>query len=320
MSNVVQQSGTELSASDVTPGKETLTPVPQAARQGKRRRVVTIGSRSIATVGLEGGFWNDFYHNAMTLSWPAFFGCAAAVFIGLNALFAMLYSLGDKAIANTDPNLFLSHFYFSVETLATVGYGDMHPQTNYGHLIATLEIFTGMSLLAVMTGLIFTRFSRPRARFLFARQAIVTMHDGVPTLMVRLANARANMLSGASARLWLIRNEMSQEGHDFRRFHELRLARSDNPVFALSWTLIHPIDEESALYGMSPEDLERHEGALILTVSGLDEISAQELNGRFTYAASEVRWNHVYVDLIQPDGNGGFLSDYTKIHDVQPES
>src|ERR1700747_3198882 len=191
----------------------------------------------------------------MTYSCPVFFGSAASLFVALNAVFGFLYSLGHEPIANAAQNGPLAYFYFSIETLATVGYGDMHPQTNYGHLIATIEIFTGMSFLAVMTGLIFTRFSRPRARFVFAQYPVVTLHEGQPTLMIRVANARHNVISGATARLWIIREEQSPEGQSFRRYYELQLRRNENPVFALTWTLFHVIDLRSPLYDMSSDDL-----------------------------------------------------------------
>jgi inward rectifier potassium channel len=192
----------------------------------------------------------------MAVHWPVFFGCAAALFVTLNAIFAFLYWLGHDPIANAEGNGPLAYFYFSIETLATVGYGDMHPQTNYGHLIATVEIFTGMSFLAVMTGLIFARFSRPRARFVFASRAVIGRRDGRQTLMIRAANARHNAISRASARLWLIRAERSREGEELRRFYELALDRNEHPIFVLSWTLFHVIDKDSPLYGVTASDLE----------------------------------------------------------------
>lgn len=129
----------------------------------------------------------------MTVSWPVFFGSAAALFVSLNAVFGFPYSLGHEPGRQRRPEWTLAYFYFSIETLATVGYGDMHPQTNYGHLIATIEIFTGMSFLAVMTGLFFARFSRPRARFEFANNAVITSHEGRRTLMIRMANVRRQL-------------------------------------------------------------------------------------------------------------------------------
>ncbi len=193
----------------------------------------------------------------MTVYWPVFFGSAAAIFVVLNAVFALLYSLGDEPVANAGTRNPLELFYFSIETLATVGYGDMHPQTNYGHMIATVEIFTGMCFLAVLTGLVFARFSRPRARFVFADYPVVTTHEGRPTLMIRMANARHNTISRANARLWLIRAERTAEGDELRRFYELALDRSDHPMFVLSWMLFHVIDKNSPLHGITQADFER---------------------------------------------------------------
>ena len=168
-----------------------------------------------------GRFWTDLYHRSMTVYWPVFFASAALIFIVLNAVFALPLSgsaTTRSPMSAADLPLPLSLFYFSIETLATVGYGDMHPQTNYGHLVATIEIFTGMSFLAVMTGLIFARFSRPRARFVFAEHPVVALHQGQPTLMIRVANARNNTISQATARLWLFRVENTSEGTQLRRY------------------------------------------------------------------------------------------------------
>src|SRR5437868_898473 len=166
-----------------------------------KSRLITLGGREIETLGLPSAFWTDLYYRSMTVSWPSFFVGAAVIFLVLNGAFALIYSLGDQPIANAAPQRFLDLLYFSIETLATVGYGDMHPRTDYGHLVATVEIFTGMSFLAVMTGLVFSRFSRPRARFVFAHHPVVTLYEGRPMLMIRVANARHNIISGATARL-----------------------------------------------------------------------------------------------------------------------
>jgi inward rectifier potassium channel len=284
-----------------------------------KSRRITLGGREIETRGLSGGFWSDLYYRSMTVSWPSFFAGAAVIFLVLNGGFALIYSLGDRPIANATPQRFLDLLYFSIETLATVGYGDMHPQTDYGHLVATVEIFTGMSFLAVMTGLVFSRFSRPRARFVFAQNPVVAPHDGQPTLMIRVANARLNIISGATARLWIIREEQSREGHSFRRYHELELRRNENPVFALSWTIFHAIDARSPLYGLSSDELARSDALLVLTVSGLDDSSSQQLNARRTYSHEDIRWQHRYVDISSSSDQGRLLLDYRKFHDVTPE-
>jgi inward rectifier potassium channel len=241
------------------------------------------------------------------------------LFVTLNAVFGFLYWLGHEPIANAEGNGPLAYFYFSIETLATVGYGDMHPQTDYGHLIATVEIFTGMSFLAVMTGLIFARFSRPRARFVFADTAVITRHEGRQALMIRTANARHNTISRANARLWLIRAERSREGDQLRRFYELKLDRSEHPMFVLSWMLFHIIDKDSPLYGATASDLEEGDALFVLNVGGLDDSSAQQLYARHVYSWRDIRWNHRYKDITSVSPQGRFLLDYTKFNDVVAE-
>jgi len=255
----------------------------------------------------------------MTVHWPVFFASAALVFIILNGVFAVAYSFGDNPIANIAGARFLDLFYFSIETLATVGYGDMHPQTDYGHFVATVEIFTGMVFFAVMTGLIFARFSRPRARFVFADHPVVSNRDGRPTLMIRLANARHNTISRANARLWLIRAESGTHGDQLRRFYELKIERHEHPMFVLSWTLFHTIDKESALHDATAAELAAADAFLVLNVGGLDDASAQQLHARRIYPSQDIRWRHRYRDITSVSAQGRFLLDYSKFHDVVPE-
>jgi len=290
-------------------------------RRERKTHIVRVGTREMETRGLADGFWTDLYHRSMTIYWPVFFGTAALIFVLLNAIFAFIFYLGNQPIANVagDLPLPLSLFYFSIETLATVGYGDMHPQSNYGHVVATVEIFTGMCFLAVMTGLIFARFSRPRARFIFAQHPVVTIHQGQPTLMIRVANARNNTISQATARLWLFRLEYTAEGHQYRRYHELLLDRREHPMFTLSWTIFHTIDERSALYGMTAHDLVATDAALALNVGGVDDSSAQQLNARRLYAHQDMRWKHRYRDITSISPTGRLLIDYSLFHDVIAE-
>jgi inward rectifier potassium channel len=285
-----------------------------------RSRIFKFGDRQIVAKGLPGGFWTDVYYRAMTVSWPRFFGSAAAIFLVLNVVFATVYSFGKAPVANVRSDGMVDLLYFSIETLATVGYGDMHPQSDYGHLVATIEIFTGMSFLAVMTGLVFARFSRPRARFIFARYPVVAMFDGVPTLMIRMANARHNTISRATARLWLIRAEETAEGVQLRRYHELALQRRENPIFVLSWTVFHVIQEGSPLFGASAEDLAQVEAVFVLTVSGHDDNAAIELNARRSYAHDDIRWNARYVDILAGSSQGQIFIDYGKFDAVTPEA
>jgi inward rectifier potassium channel len=298
-----------------------LAKAPQqiASKRQRKSQLVRIGDREIETRGLAGGFWTDLYHRSMTVYWPVFFGSAAAIFVILNAVFAFVYSLGDEPVANVAGDRALGLFYFSIETLATVGYGDMHPQTDYGHFVATVEIFTGMCFLAVMTGLIFARFSRPRARFIFAEHPVVAVHQGQPTLMIRVANARNNTISQATARLWLFRVEKTVEGYELRRYYELMLDRREHPMFMLTWSIFHTIDETSPLYRMTANDLAAADATLTLNVGGVDDSSAQRLYARRLYSHRDIRWNHRYKDITSVSADGRLLIDYSLFHEVVPE-
>ena len=230
---------------DLEDGQEPSERTPKA-------RVVRLGGREIIVAeGQHLSFWADISHRCMTASWPSFIAGAALVFVAFNAIFAVLYWIADQPISNVPGGAYIDYLYFSIETLSTAGYGDMHPQTHYGHFVAAVELFTGIFSMSLMTGLIFARFSRPNARLLFADHPVISSHEGKPTLMVRLVNERHNIIGNATAKLWLMRNEVSLEGGSFRRFYELPLVRNEHPALALSWTLYHVIDEQSPLYGLN---------------------------------------------------------------------
>ena len=281
------------------------------------RRLALDENRHVVTHGLKTYFWQDIYHIALTVGWPMFFAVAALLFLLLNFGFALLYLLGHHAIANQSPEGLLGAFFFSVETLATVGYGDMHPDTIYGHTIATLEIFVGMSGIALTTGMIFARFSRPHARILFAKRAVVRPIDGRMTLMVRAANARQNVIVEAKARMRLMRSETSPEGFFLRKVHDLPLIREQHPIFLLGWSLMHVIDEESPLFGQTLESLKASGAELMLMVEGLDETTAQPMQARYAWPPELILWQHRYVDLMY-ERDGETHLDYGKFHDVVP--
>ena len=160
------------------------------SKPSRRRRGVTVklGQTEVTKLGVPRFNWHDAYHAIMSLTWPKFLVGALAVYLLVNLVFAGTYFLGNHAVSNADS--FADYFFFSVETLATVGYGTMSPATFYGHCVATAEIVTGMMSMAVITGLLFARFSKPTARLLFSRIAVITPYDGVPTLMLRVAKDR----------------------------------------------------------------------------------------------------------------------------------
>jgi len=285
------------------------------APRGKGR-LVRLGSREVRAHGLPSHAWRDLFHHSMTAPWSLFFASFAGIFLTINTFYATLYWLGDAPIANARPG-FEDLFYFSIETLATVGYGDMHPQTSYGHLVATIEIFTGMSALAVMTGLVFARFSKPRARVLFASHPVIGLYEGRNALMLRMANARHNMVAEANARLWMTRVETTAEGQTMRRFHDLKLERAQNPVFALSWTIFHIIDATSPLHGQDAAALALAQASFVVTLIGLDETSAQTVYARHDYEHHALRWDQAYVDILGQDENGVAIIDYGRFHDTQ---
>ena len=252
----------------------------------------------------------------MTASWPAFVAGAVLVFIAFNAVFAVLYWIGNQPISNVPGGAYIDYLYFSIETLSTAGYGDMHPQTHYGHFVAAVELFTGIFSMSLMTGLIFARFSRPNARLLFADSPVVFNHDGKPTLMLRLANERHNIISNATAKLWLFKNIVSMEGEQLRRFYELPLTQNQNPGLALSWTLYHVLDENSPLYQANADDLAAIKASLVVVVSGYDVIAAQTVHARKPYEHSDILFGHRYADIIGTSEDGRLRIDYGKFHET----
>lgn len=285
----------------------------------KHTRAFRIGKRQIITHGLEYNFWTDLHHLSMTASWLSLFLGMALAFILFNGLFAVLYALGDGAVANARHGHPLDYFFFSIETFATVGYGVMYPDTLYGHTVASIQIFLSIFSVAVMTGLIFSRFSRPRARLIFARHAVIGQHDGHTMLMIRMANARHNALAGARAKLWMARTETLPDGKRFRRFYRLPLERDENPTFILSWTIFHEINESSPLHDLTMDDFSRMDVNFIVTINGLDENMAAEVNDRHVYVYDEVRINHRYADIIE-SVPGGTVVHYEKFHDIEEET
>jgi inward rectifier potassium channel len=281
-----------------------------------KAQVVRLGGREVIAEGLRLNFWADISHRCMTASWPAFIAGAALVFVVFNAVFAIFYWIGNQPISNVPGGAYIDYLYFSIETLSTAGYGDMHPQTHYGHFIAAVELFTGIFSMALMTGLVFARFSRPNARLLFADHPVISIQEGRPTLMLRFVNERHNIISNARAKLWLLRNEVSLEGESVRRFYELRLARNEHPALALSWTLYHVLDEESPLYGLGADDLAASDVALIVVVSGYDVVAAQTVYARKSYFHPDILFGHRYADILGTSEDGRLKIDYGRFHET----
>src|SRR5579883_1835116 len=230
----------------------------------------------------------DVYHTLLTVSWRGFFALLSAVYVVFNLVFALLFLIEPGGIANARPGSFLDAFFFSVQTMGTIGYGQMYPQTLYANLLVTLEALLSLTGLALATGLIFARFSRPTARVLFSRNALIASYDGTPTLMFRAANQRRNLIFEAQVNLALLRNETTAEGVYMRRFHDLHVARRRTPAFSLTWTIMHPLDEKSPLWGATPESLKADQVEVVVTLTGTDETFAQPVYARHSYIADEI--------------------------------
>ncbi|MDE2064505.1 MAG: potassium transporter [Bradyrhizobium sp.] len=278
--------------------------------------VVRLGDREIVAEGLRLSFWADISHRCMTASWPSFVAGAVTIFVVFNAAFGFLYWLGNNPVSNVTRSDYLDYLYFSIETLSTAGYGDMHPQTHYGHFVAAVELFTGIFSMSVMTGLIFARFSRPRARLLFADNPVISVREGKPTLMVRLANERHNIIGNATARLWVLKNIVNSDGESLRRFSELALEKNEHPALALTWTLYHAIDETSPLYNLDAEDMKAASVSLVVVVSGYDVVAAQTIHARYAYDHTKFRFGQRYVDILEEMEGGRVRIDYGKFHDT----
>jgi len=286
-------------------------------KRASKREEDTVFGR-VERIADRGDWALDFYHHLLMVSPWTLFLILVATYIGFNLLFGALYVLQPGGIANAAPGSFPDAFFFSVQTMATIGYGDMHPATLYTNLLVTAEVLLGMTGLALATGLVFARFSRPTARVMFSRVAVVTLHDGVPTLMFRAANQRGNQILNAEVSVSLARQMTSQEGIVMRRFQELKLVRSRSPLFALSWTVMHPIDELSPLYGATPDSLYEDQAEIIVLLSGRDDTLSDIIYARHSYMPDEILWNRRFVDVLEETPSGRRLLNLRCFHETEP--
>jgi inward rectifier potassium channel len=233
----------------------------------------------------------------------------------LNAAFAGLYVLVG-GIEGGEPGSFADAFFFSVQTMSTVGYGQMHPVSRAANIVASVEAMLGMSGFALAAAVLFARVSRPTAHVLFSRVAVVSRHEGRPALMFRCANRRRNQLLEAGVLVTLVRNERTQEGAGMRRFHALALVHKQTPIFALPWTVIHRIDETSPLHGETPQSLADAEAEIVVVLSGIDDVFAQPVHARHSYVASDLRWGACFVDIVTRPRAGRLKVDLRRFHEV----
>lgn len=263
----------------------------------------------------------DSYHQLLRTTWTRLIGLLIAIFIAANLLFAALYTLDAEGITTGQgpavSSLYIKMFYFSVDTMATIGYGNMYPVSNFANALVVIEVIFGILYTAFATGIAFARFSRPTARILFSKVAVVQA-DGIeaPMLMFRAANQRHNLIFEAEVRVSVLLDEVVL-GTTYRRFQDLKLERASNPLFTLSWTIMHRIDEDSPLQFWLTNRCVPGEVDVVVVVSGVDAHSGQLIHGRWAYSAHDIRWGHRLIDIVERGPNGERTIDYGRFHDTE---
>ncbi|MBS2013642.1 MAG: ATP-sensitive inward rectifier potassium channel 10 [Deltaproteobacteria bacterium] len=280
----------------------------------------TDAKASLPTVAARGerlSFHEDFYHWVLCLSWTAFFAWVTVAYVATNAIFGAVYWLIPGGVTNAKD--FFDCFCFSVETFATIGYGEMAPEGKAAHLVVAVEALLGILAVAVITGLTFARFARPQARILFSNKAVIANRNGQPHLMFRMANWRQNQIAEAQLSVMVLLTETTLEGETMRRPTELKLLRDKNPMFLLSWTAMHPIDESSPFYGKDAmAKLREMKAEIFLTLTGLDETLAQTIHTRYRYQLDDIQPNARFADVLTMRADGVREIDFDKFHDTVP--
>lgn len=286
-------------------------------RQLVRLRRQDSGAFQIEGMGIWYSYWRDPYHLMLTVPWWGFVAIVALGYVAINASFAGLYLLEPGSLkGGAAPDSFGDAFFFSVQTLASIGYGAISPQTLYANILVTLEAIASLILIAVVTGLAFARFSKPNARVVFSDWMVVTQHDNVPTLMFRMANRRRNQLLDPQLRVYVLRDETTAEGEVFYRIRELPLLRDRSPGLTLSWTAMHPITPESPLYGETPESLAAQHLQIMVTLSGVDDIAAYSVSLRHTYGHGQIRFGHRFADIMHVGEEGDRYFNPASFHQI----
>ncbi len=264
--------------------------------------------------------FNDLYLSFLTARWSTLVLVVALGYGGLNLLFAELYLLGGDVIQNARPGNFEDAFFFSVQTMATVGYGSLHPRGLYANCLAAIESFQGLLGFAMASALMFAKFSRPTAKMLFSKVMVVGMRNGKRCLMFRIANTRDSQLMDAQLSVVLIRASTTLEGENYRQFLDVPLQRSRSPFFAMTWTGVHAIDEKSPLYGDTAETLERDDAYFFITIIGIEGAFSETVHLRNQYTWRDLHWNHQFVDILSFDEKNKAHINFLKFHDTRPEA
>lgn len=281
-------------------------------------RVLNNRDLSVQRAGLSSSVLGDFYYRVMVASWPQFFFAAIVVYLFINAGFATVYYLGGDMILNARPNSFIDAYLFSFQTSTTIGYGYLLPKNGYTHAIVMVDVFSGLIFVAVLTGLVFARFAKPRASVLFSDNVVITRHQGSNVLSIRLANGRKNSsIVNTRVTATLLIEDKRPNSMIERRFIDLELERDHIPIFAFTWTLIHVIDEQSPLFELDQEALNNTGAILIITLDGIEDIFAQTVHTHHMYDAGKFVFNKRFADILTIHADGSRMIDYGKFNQLE---
>ncbi len=279
-------------------------------RRGDKRsyEIKIVGAKRVA---------GDWYHALLRMNWTEVIAFIAVGFLAVNAVFAVLY-LRVGGVANARPGSLMDAFYFSVQTMGTIGYGAMYPASVGANNLVVAESVVSLIVTALATGLVFSKFARPIGRVVFSRYAVIAPMDGAPMLMVRVGNERRNSIVEATAHITVSKTIRTAEGVTFYKLIDLKLSRERSPAVARSWSVLHPIDPASPLFGATPESLERDEIELMVTLSGTDDTSYQPVHARHEYEHMDILWGFRHADILSETPEGDLLLDLRRFHEVVP--
>lgn len=293
----------------------------EVAVRSHRRFLNPDGSFNVQRHGLGWRANLSLYHLLLTMSWPRFVALVIALYLLVNGLFAAAYAAGGAgSIAGAEGGTFwvrlVETFFFSVQTFSTVGYGGLAPTSLYANLVMTAQSVTGLLAVALVTGIVFARFSHPMADIVFSRHAIVAPYRGITGFEFRIANSRRNQLVDLEARVIFASLDADRPGK--RTFRELSLERDKVSFFPLSWTVVHPIDEASPLADLDAGELETMDAEFLILISGFDETFSQIVHKRSSYKAHELRWNVNFASMFEIDSSDRPVAmDIRRIHDLE---
>ncbi|MCX6143830.1 MAG: hypothetical protein NTZ35_11475 [Ignavibacteriales bacterium] len=292
----------------------------RVAQQSRERFLNRDGSYNVARTGLPFFRSLNLYHYLLTMSWGVFFLLLVAFYFGVNILFAIGYFLcGPDALhgshAITAGDRLLEDFFFSVQTLATIGYGGLSPSGLTANILVTFQALAGGLGFALATGLLFARFSRPSAKIIFSEKAIIAPYRDMTAFEFRIVNANSNELVDVDATVSLSRVE-EHHGRRVRRFYGLSLEREQVRFFPLHWVIVHPIDKNSPLLGVTHEELEKSDAEFLVLLTATDDTSSQTVHARSSYKYDELVWGAKFSDIFTAE-TGRIGIDVRKLHDFE---